>query len=85
MQYIYAMMFAVDEINRNTTLLPGVSLGYRILDSCALHPWETETALSLVGGDSSYCTFSLSSENSTDFVEENRGTTSFNIAYSLLL
>ncbi|XP_074496914.1 extracellular calcium-sensing receptor-like [Sebastes fasciatus] len=47
------MTFAVDEINRNSTLLPGVKLGYRILDSC-FH-WALQVALSLVGGDAHSC------------------------------
>uniref|UniRef100_UPI0037E9C917 extracellular calcium-sensing receptor-like n=1 Tax=Semicossyphus pulcher TaxID=241346 RepID=UPI0037E9C917 len=55
LQYIYAMVFALEEINRSTTLLPGVKLGYHIRDSCAIHPWATQAALSLVGGDGISC------------------------------
>ncbi|KAF7647556.1 hypothetical protein LDENG_00170720 [Lucifuga dentata] len=65
LQYVYAMMFAVEEINRNTTLLPGVRLGYRILDSCGRHPWALQTALSLVGGESSSCNLTAVYEQST--------------------
>ncbi|XP_061683500.1 extracellular calcium-sensing receptor [Syngnathoides biaculeatus] len=50
------MVFAVEEINQSPHLLPGVTLGYHIHDSCALHPWATRAALSLVSGDSSTCT-----------------------------
>ncbi|TWW77092.1 Extracellular calcium-sensing receptor [Takifugu flavidus] len=42
LQYIYAMVFAVEEINHSAALLPGVKLGYHIRDSCALHPWTTQ-------------------------------------------
>ncbi|XP_065816598.1 extracellular calcium-sensing receptor-like [Labrus bergylta] len=49
------MVFAVEEINRNNTLLPGVKLGYRILDSCTLYPWALQGAMSLVGGDTHSC------------------------------
>uniref|UniRef100_A0A3B4YJR6 Olfactory receptor C family, r1 n=1 Tax=Seriola lalandi dorsalis TaxID=1841481 RepID=A0A3B4YJR6_SERLL len=34
LQYVYAMVFALEEINHSTTLLPGVKLGYHIHDSC---------------------------------------------------
>ncbi|KAL7401088.1 hypothetical protein ABVT39_022683 [Epinephelus coioides] len=60
LKYIYAMAFAVEEINRNSTLLPGVKLGYRILDSCARYPWALQVALSLVGGDTQSCNFTAS-------------------------
>ncbi|XP_053279288.1 extracellular calcium-sensing receptor [Pleuronectes platessa] len=55
LQYIYAMVFALEEINLSTTLLPGVKLGYHIHDSCALPLWALRAALSLVGGDGSSC------------------------------
>uniref|UniRef100_A0A3Q3FWB4 Olfactory receptor C family, r1 n=1 Tax=Labrus bergylta TaxID=56723 RepID=A0A3Q3FWB4_9LABR len=55
LKYSYAMVFAVEEINRNNTLLPGVKLGYRILDSCSLYPWALQGAMSLVGGDTHSC------------------------------
>ncbi|XP_070762467.1 extracellular calcium-sensing receptor-like [Enoplosus armatus] len=55
LKYTYAMAFAVEEINRNSTLLPGVRLGYRILDSCSRYPWALQVALSLVGGDAHSC------------------------------
>lgn len=60
LQYIYAMVFALEEINHSTTLLPGVKLGYRIHDSCAIPLWAIQAALSLVGGDSSSCNFTAS-------------------------
>ncbi|CAJ1065282.1 extracellular calcium-sensing receptor-like [Xyrichtys novacula] len=55
LQYIYAMIFALEEINQSATLLPGVKLGYHIRDSCGTHPWATQAALTVVGGNSSSC------------------------------
>lgn len=42
------MMFAIDEINKDSSLLPNVSLGYRILDSCASPTNTLRAALTLV-------------------------------------
>lgn len=58
LKYMYAMAFAVEEINRNSTLLPGVKLGYHILDSCSRYPWALGAAMSLVGGDTYSCNLS---------------------------
>lgn len=55
LQYIHAAVFAVEEINNSTMLLPGVKLGYHIFDSCGRPPWALQAALSLVGGDSTSC------------------------------
>ncbi|XP_018555890.1 LOW QUALITY PROTEIN: extracellular calcium-sensing receptor-like [Lates calcarifer] len=60
LQLMYVMAFAVEEINRNSTLLPGVKLGYRIFDSCSRYPWALQHALSLVGGDTQSCNLTAS-------------------------
>nr|XP_029133620.1 extracellular calcium-sensing receptor-like [Labrus bergylta] len=43
------MVFAVEEINNNSSLLPGVKLGYRILDSCDNVHTSLQALFSLVG------------------------------------
>ncbi|KAK2912390.1 hypothetical protein Q8A73_006503 [Channa argus] len=58
LQYMYAMVFALDEINDNPTLLPGLKLGYHMFDCCSRPPWAPQAALSLAGGDSVSCNLS---------------------------
>ncbi|XP_029964640.1 extracellular calcium-sensing receptor-like [Salarias fasciatus] len=52
---MYAMLFAVEEINLNSTLLPAVKLGYQVFDTCGRYPWAMKSALTLVGGDTHDC------------------------------
>ncbi|XP_026152634.1 extracellular calcium-sensing receptor-like [Mastacembelus armatus] len=44
------MAFAIDEINRNSNLLPTVTLGYRLYDNCVQLGIGFRAALSLVSG-----------------------------------
>uniref|UniRef100_UPI0009B3FF64 extracellular calcium-sensing receptor-like n=1 Tax=Monopterus albus TaxID=43700 RepID=UPI0009B3FF64 len=70
LQYVYAMVFALEEINHSTTLLPGVKLGYHIHDSCAFPLWAVQAALSVVGGNSTSCNSAALPEYSAGYGEE---------------
>ncbi|KAL7399807.1 hypothetical protein ABVT39_002131 [Epinephelus coioides] len=45
-----AMVFAIEEINNSTELLPGIKLGYQIYDSCASVPMAVHVAFQLSSG-----------------------------------
>ncbi|KAG2462789.1 CASR protein, partial [Polypterus senegalus] len=49
-QSAQTMVFAIEEINKDETLLPNVTLGYRIFDNCLRLPVALRTAVTLVGG-----------------------------------
>ncbi|XP_072249230.1 extracellular calcium-sensing receptor-like [Leuresthes tenuis] len=46
-RWTQVMIFAIEEINRNPTLLPEISLGYRILNSCSSPTNTLRAALTL--------------------------------------
>ncbi|XP_070825811.1 extracellular calcium-sensing receptor-like [Chaetodon trifascialis] len=69
LKYMYALTFAVEEINNSPALLPGVRLGYHMFDSCGRPPWALQAALSLVGGDSSNCKSTDPPDYSTGYGE----------------
>lgn len=48
LQYAYTMIFAIEEINNSSDLLPGVTLGYRIFDSCPSIPLSISASLNLM-------------------------------------
>ncbi|TWW77106.1 G-protein coupled receptor family C group 6 member A [Takifugu flavidus] len=48
LQLSHAMVFAIEEINNSTELLPGINLGYQIHDSCAAVPVAVHVAFQLL-------------------------------------
>uniref|UniRef100_A0A665US10 G-protein coupled receptors family 3 profile domain-containing protein n=1 Tax=Echeneis naucrates TaxID=173247 RepID=A0A665US10_ECHNA len=49
-RHAMSMAFAIDEINKNSTLLPNVTLGYSLYDNCATLGIGFSAALSLASG-----------------------------------
>ncbi|GCC32249.1 hypothetical protein chiPu_0010710 [Chiloscyllium punctatum] len=47
-RWALAMIFAIEEINNDTALLPGVTLGYRLYDSCKLTQLSLKAALAFL-------------------------------------
>lgn len=50
LQRLEAMLFALDAINKDPKILPGVKLGAHILDTCSKDTYALEQALELVRG-----------------------------------
>ncbi|KAL7870356.1 hypothetical protein SRHO_G00078530 [Serrasalmus rhombeus] len=50
LRYARAMEFAIHEINNRTDLLPGITLGYQIHDSCAAVPMAVKVAFQFANG-----------------------------------
>uniref|UniRef100_A0AAR2K0C1 G-protein coupled receptors family 3 profile domain-containing protein n=1 Tax=Pygocentrus nattereri TaxID=42514 RepID=A0AAR2K0C1_PYGNA len=49
--YSQSVIFAIEEINNSSSLLPGVSLGYKIYDTCSSRAMGVKMALALVNGN----------------------------------
>ncbi|CDQ88097.1 unnamed protein product [Oncorhynchus mykiss] len=62
-QFAQTLIFALEEINNSSDLLPGLSLGYQVYDSCSYAPLAIHSALALMNspgpedslGDPSSC------------------------------
>ncbi|KAK2847794.1 hypothetical protein Q7C36_009476 [Tachysurus vachellii] len=51
LQYTQTLIFAIDEINNSSSLLPGVSLGFKIFDTCTSPAQGVKVAMALVNGN----------------------------------
>ncbi|XP_076853598.1 extracellular calcium-sensing receptor-like [Brachyhypopomus gauderio] len=51
LQYSQSFMFAVEEINNSSSLLPGITLGYKIYDTCGSKAVGVQVAMALVNGN----------------------------------
>ncbi|XP_053534297.1 extracellular calcium-sensing receptor-like [Ictalurus punctatus] len=50
-QYSQTLIYAIEEINNSSSLLPGVSLGYKIFDTCGSAAQGIKVAMTLVNGN----------------------------------
>ncbi|XP_047248177.1 extracellular calcium-sensing receptor-like [Girardinichthys multiradiatus] len=50
-QLVQAMLFTIEEINNSSDLLPGISLGYNIYDTCGSIARSVKVSLALVNGN----------------------------------
>ncbi|XP_056418907.1 vomeronasal type-2 receptor 26-like [Hyla sarda] len=50
LRHILVFIFAIEEINRRSDILPNITLGYKIYDSCAIEHKAVQSALSILSG-----------------------------------
>ncbi|XP_058244115.1 extracellular calcium-sensing receptor-like [Hemibagrus wyckioides] len=50
-QYSQSLIFAIEEINNSSSLLPGISLGYKIYDTCSSAGLGVKVAMALINGN----------------------------------
>ncbi|XP_030621119.1 extracellular calcium-sensing receptor-like [Chanos chanos] len=66
-QFAQTVIFAIEEINNSTLILPGVSLGYKIYDACGSIDQAIRAGMALMNGHSE--TLSDTSCSSSPFVQ----------------
>ncbi|XP_036441541.1 extracellular calcium-sensing receptor-like [Colossoma macropomum] len=50
-QFSQSLIFAIEEINNSSSLLPGVSLGYKLYDTCSSTAMGVRMAMALINGN----------------------------------
>lgn len=77
------MMFAIEEINNSSELLPGVTLGYRIFDSCPSLPLSIRASLNLMNRYQSGLDSCNTLSNVHAVIGETTSTSTIGIAHTL--
>ncbi|XP_042195159.1 extracellular calcium-sensing receptor-like [Callorhinchus milii] len=64
-RWLQTMVFAIDEINRDGELLPGVKLGFQIFDTCGTHSQALRSAITSASGEEETFAGESCAENSS--------------------
>uniref|UniRef100_A0A3B4FM42 Extracellular calcium-sensing receptor-like n=1 Tax=Pundamilia nyererei TaxID=303518 RepID=A0A3B4FM42_9CICH len=76
LQFAQAMLFAIEEINNSTDLLPGISVGYKIYDTCGSVARSVGVTLALANGNENVSVPSKTSCTKPAYVQAIIGETS---------
>lgn len=67
-RFAQTMIFAIEEINNSSTLLPNISVGYKVFDSCGSTLPSTRAVMGLINGEERTLGKTCSSQSSVHAV-----------------
>ncbi|MGH0140298.1 UNVERIFIED_CONTAM: hypothetical protein FKN15_046079 [Acipenser sinensis] len=84
-QFAQTMIFAIEEINNSSEILPGVYLGYKLYDDCSSIPLAIRAALALVNGQEEITDLNSCTKQSTvpAFIGQSGSSPSIGVATTL--